>query len=101
MCQFNLLVCVEHVGRASATPSIDVFITLLSLGWKGYHQLCTERKVFTLDSVRLTVTQSCSQDNYQYLVSGLEEVSTKHSEQVLRTPHNDISIGKCTLITSM
>ncbi|XP_065882648.1 O-phosphoseryl-tRNA(Sec) selenium transferase-like isoform X2 [Dysidea avara] len=65
-----------YPGRASATPSIDVFITLLSLGWKGYHQLCTERK-----------------DNYQYLVSGLEEVSTKHSEQVLRTPHNDISIA--------
>ena len=34
-------------GRASATPSIDVFITLLSLGWKGYHKLCCERKVGT------------------------------------------------------
>lgn len=38
---------VSHtcIGRASATPSIDVFITLLSLGWKGYQKLCSERKV--------------------------------------------------------
>ena len=34
------------------------------------------------------------QENYEYLVSGLSEVAVKHSEQVLHTPHNDISIGK-------
>jgi len=35
------------------------------------------------------------QENYQYLVSGLTEVASRHNERVLRTPHNDISIGKC------
>ena len=33
------------LGRASATPTMDVFITLLSLGSSGYKKLCTERKV--------------------------------------------------------
>ena len=32
-------------GRASATPSIDLFITLLSLGSAGYLQLLQQRKV--------------------------------------------------------
>ena len=32
-------------GRASATPSIDLFITLLSLGSAGYQQLLQQRKV--------------------------------------------------------
>ena len=36
---------VPHAGRASGTPSLDVFITLLSLGGKGYRQLCVDRKV--------------------------------------------------------
>lgn len=33
------------IGRASSSPTMDVFITLLSLGWRGYHQLTQERKV--------------------------------------------------------
>ncbi|KAK2572093.1 O-phosphoseryl-tRNA(Sec) selenium transferase [Acropora cervicornis] len=32
------------VGRASATPSIDLFITLLSLGSQGYQRLLQQRK---------------------------------------------------------
>ena len=32
-------------GRASATPSIDLFITLLSLGSQGYQRLLQQRKV--------------------------------------------------------
>ena len=32
-------------GRASATPSIDLFITLLSVGSAGYQQLLQQRKV--------------------------------------------------------
>jgi len=32
-------------GRASASPSLDVLITLLSLGASGYKQLLKERKV--------------------------------------------------------
>lgn len=34
-------------GRGSGSPCLDVFITLLSLGLKGYKQLCTQRKVRT------------------------------------------------------
>lgn len=32
-------------GRASASPSLDVLITLLSLGARGYKKLLAERKV--------------------------------------------------------
>lgn len=32
-------------GRASASPSLDVLITLLSLGCSGYKKLLKERKV--------------------------------------------------------
>ena len=45
LCVDSNIDTVTITGRASATPSIDVFITLLSLGWKGYHKLCCERKV--------------------------------------------------------
>lgn len=47
----NIIVCNDsfcspmNVGRASSTPTIDVFITLLSLGSHGYKKLCVERKV--------------------------------------------------------
>ncbi|CAJ0948226.1 unnamed protein product [Ranitomeya imitator] len=34
-----------YPGRASASPSLDVLITLLSLGASGYKRLLTERKV--------------------------------------------------------
>lgn len=44
--------CFFSKGRASATPSLDVFITLLSLGWKGYKQLLADRKVSQIEVVR-------------------------------------------------
>lgn len=34
-------------GRASASPSLDVLITLLTLGASGYKKLLSERKVRT------------------------------------------------------
>ena len=37
-------------GRASASPVIDVFITLLSLGWSGYKELRQRRKVCPVSS---------------------------------------------------
>ena len=37
--------CVLHSGRGSAAPALDVFITLLSLGGRGYKELCSQRKV--------------------------------------------------------
>ena len=44
-CNINNSDNVLSLGRASATPSIDLFITLLSLGSAGYQQLLQQRKV--------------------------------------------------------
>lgn len=58
-CQFNLYIGFGFFcgffffffsGRASASPSLDVLITLLSLGASGYKQLLKERKVSFLAS---------------------------------------------------
>lgn len=52
--------CSFLIGRASATPSLDVFITLLSLGWKGYKQLLADRKVSHTDAAStLTLFLCC------------------------------------------
>ena len=64
-------------GRASATPSIDLMITLLSLGASGFKDLLRQRK-----------------DNYQYLKEEVSKVAVKFGERVLTTPQNPISIGK-------
>ncbi|CAI8033170.1 O-phosphoseryl-tRNA(Sec) selenium transferase [Geodia barretti] len=69
-------VAQTYPGRGSGSPCVDVFITLLSLGVKGYKQLCTQRK-----------------ENYVYLKQKLGEVCTKHGERVLETSHNPISLG--------
>lgn len=65
-----------YPGRASATPTMDLFITLLSMGSQKYKELLKERK-----------------ENYQYLASKLSEVASKHAERLLKTPHNGISMG--------
>ena len=36
-------ISASYPGRASATPSIDMFITLLSMGVRGYKQLLNIR----------------------------------------------------------
>ncbi|XP_074642114.1 O-phosphoseryl-tRNA(Sec) selenium transferase-like [Tubulanus polymorphus] len=65
-----------YPGRASGTPSLDIFITLLSLGANGYKALLKQRKeVFT------------------YLKQQLSECAAKHGERVLHTPSNTISLG--------
>lgn len=64
-------------GRASSSPSIDVFITLLSLGLNGYKKLLSERK-----------------DNYILLKSEMVKIAQKHGEKVLETKNNPISIGE-------
>jgi O-phospho-L-seryl-tRNASec:L-selenocysteinyl-tRNA synthase len=69
-------VAQTYPGRGSGSPCVDVFITLLSLGVKGYKELCTQRK-----------------ENYVYLKQKLGEVCTKHGERVLETSHNPISLG--------
>lgn len=64
-------------GRASASPAMDVFITLLSLGVNGYKNLISQRK-----------------EIYKYLKEELAKVATKHGERLLDTKNNPISIGK-------
>lgn len=39
------LIPLSRAGRASASPSLDVLITLLGLGASGYKKLLSERKV--------------------------------------------------------
>ena len=106
-----------YVGRGSGTPCLDVFITLLSLGWDGYRQLCTQRKVSSCQflpgpTLGLPLgfqggTRGCKahmselwlldlsplQENYLYLKERLSEVCSRHGERVLDTPHNPISLG--------
>ncbi|XP_066488156.1 O-phosphoseryl-tRNA(Sec) selenium transferase [Tiliqua scincoides] len=65
-----------YPGRASASPSLDVLITLLSLGTKGYQQLLKERK-----------------DMFSYLSSEVKKLAEACSERLLNTPHNPISLA--------
>ncbi|XP_056411846.1 O-phosphoseryl-tRNA(Sec) selenium transferase isoform X2 [Hyla sarda] len=65
-----------YPGRASASPSLDVLITLLSLGASGYKNLLTERK-----------------ELFTYLANELKALATKHNERLLDTPHNPISLA--------
>uniref|UniRef100_A0A8C0LST3 O-phosphoseryl-tRNA(Sec) selenium transferase n=1 Tax=Canis lupus dingo TaxID=286419 RepID=A0A8C0LST3_CANLU len=65
-----------YPGRASASPSLDVLITLLSLGSNGYKKLLKERK-----------------EMFSYLSSQLKKLSESYNERLLHTPHNPISLG--------
>ncbi|XP_071982092.1 O-phosphoseryl-tRNA(Sec) selenium transferase isoform X1 [Engystomops pustulosus] len=65
-----------YPGRASASPSLDVLITLLSLGASGYKNLLTERK-----------------ELFAYLANELKTLAAKHNERLLDTPHNPISLA--------
>ncbi|KAK6178106.1 hypothetical protein SNE40_012935 [Patella caerulea] len=66
----------NYPGRASATPSIDLFITLVSMGTTGYKNLLSERK------------ELC-----KYLTEQLQSCAVIHGERLLQTKHNPISIG--------
>lgn len=74
-----------YPGRASSSPAIDVFITLLSLGINGYKSLVTQRK-----------------EMYNYLRDELSKIATKHGERLLDTKNNPISMGMTlnSLVTS-
>ncbi|RMC14270.1 hypothetical protein DUI87_09361 [Hirundo rustica rustica] len=65
-----------YPGRASASPSLDVLITLLSLGASGYKKLLKERK-----------------EMFSYLSSELKKLADNHNERLLDTPHNPISLA--------
>ena len=65
------------LGRASSSPTVDLFITLMSLGLNGYKRLLQERK-----------------ENFNILKDELKKVSEKHGERIMETKGNPISIGK-------
>ncbi|XP_052055306.1 O-phosphoseryl-tRNA(Sec) selenium transferase isoform X2 [Apodemus sylvaticus] len=65
-----------YPGRASASPSLDVLITLLSLGCNGYKKLLKERK-----------------EMFVYLSTQLKKLAEAHNERLLQTPHNPISLA--------
>lgn len=67
----------SYPGRASASQSIDLLITMLSMGSSGYKKLIDERK-----------------ENYKALKQELEKIASKYGERILQTPNNPISIGK-------
>ena len=64
-------------GRASSSPTIDVFITLMQMGTTGYKELMDERR-----------------DNYKLLKEEMAKVADKYGERVLETKNNPISIGE-------
>ena len=65
-----------YPGRASASPIVDLFITLLSMGLNGYRSLLEKR-------VRLV-------SEFQ---TKFAEVAAKHGEKPLQCPRNNISFG--------
>ncbi|CAL1529704.1 unnamed protein product [Lymnaea stagnalis] len=66
----------SYPGRASASPSLDIFITLLSLGSQGYKKLLKDRK-----------------EMFTYLSTSLSGCATKFGERLLQTKNNPISLG--------
>lgn len=65
-----------YPGRASSSPVIDLFITLLSLGSTKYLSLVKERKQL-----------------HQELKDGLARLALSFGQRLLVTPGNPISVG--------
>ncbi|POM66011.1 O-phosphoseryl-tRNA(Sec) selenium transferase [Phytophthora palmivora] len=65
-----------YPGRASATPTLDFFITMLQMGKNGYRRLLDERK-------RLS----------GYMREKLEALAVKEGERVLHVSNNEISFA--------
>lgn len=65
-----------YPGRASASPSLDVLITLLGLGASGYRRLLSQRK-----------------ELFSLLAQELQVLASSHGERLLHTPHNPISLA--------
>lgn len=65
-----------YAGRASSSPHVDLFITLLSMGINGYKSLLEQRQ---------TILKGFPQK--------LTAVAEKHGERVLVCQQNDISFG--------
>lgn len=65
-----------YPGRASGSPIVDLFITLLSLGETQFKALLQERK-----------------SNYKFLSEELQIWCEKHNEKMLKIPNNKISLA--------
>jgi len=65
-----------YAGRASSSPIVDLFITLLSMGLNGYRALLLKRQ-------NLTSQFECR----------LKEVAQKYGARILECPNNTISFG--------
>lgn len=69
-------ICKMYAGRANASTSMDVLITLLNLGMAVYKQLIAQRK-----------------EMYSYLKDELGKLASRHGERLLDTKGNPISMG--------
>ena len=69
--------CSLFEGRASGSPTMDLFITLLSVGRAGYRKLIADRKAM-----------------FQYLHHQLSLCAERHGQKLLKTKNNPISLGK-------
>ncbi|KAK4321466.1 hypothetical protein Pmani_007726 [Petrolisthes manimaculis] len=75
--KFIAQVSKTYPGRASNSPILDVFITLLSMGTEGYAKLSAQRKELKV-----------------HMTEGLQEVAHKHGLQVIESKNNPISVVK-------
>ncbi|KAL5102977.1 O-phosphoseryl-tRNA Sec selenium transferase [Taenia crassiceps] len=66
----------SYPGRASGTPTLDVFATLLHLGHSGWEDLLAQR-------------EAC----YLRLTDGLRTLAAKHGLRLMETPENPISLA--------
>ncbi|XP_011209551.2 O-phosphoseryl-tRNA(Sec) selenium transferase [Bactrocera dorsalis] len=69
-------VAKAYPGRASSAQTLDVFMTLLSLGRNGYLNLVKERKA-----------------NFEYLRMRMQEFAVSHGELLLEAKGNPISLA--------
>jgi len=72
---------IEHIsqtypGRASASPLVDMFITLMSMGSDGYKEVLSTREALV-----------------PYFKQTLSNIAIKYGERLLDTPCNSISFG--------
>ncbi|TMW57391.1 hypothetical protein Poli38472_003316 [Pythium oligandrum] len=65
-----------YPGRASNSPSVDFFITMLQMGLNGYRRFLKERK-----------------ELIKYMKQQLQTVASEIGERVVESPQNEISIA--------
>jgi O-phospho-L-seryl-tRNASec:L-selenocysteinyl-tRNA synthase len=70
------MIASTYAGRASMSPILDLFITLLSMGVKGWKLLLSQRKELV-----------------PYLVEKADSIAIKYGEQMLKTVGNTISFA--------